>query len=165
MVRPRQEGLAMPGTAAVLVCALELLGKTSDTLAPVKLLALPPPHVSGNAEGFVRFRRVDYLRHYLVPCVSRRGLSEAKLTPEARERGRPRRLAHPEWARRAGCVRGPALEPPQAGRHSRIVRLQRRLSVDAGGPEGHAAQDPLRAEHVCGGHRGSACWRACSLTR
>jgi hypothetical protein len=44
----------MTGAAAVLVCALELLGRDAADLPPIKLLALPPIGVSTNADGFVR---------------------------------------------------------------------------------------------------------------
>ena len=42
------------GSVAVLVCALELLGRSPSSMPPIKLLALPPANVSDNAEGFVR---------------------------------------------------------------------------------------------------------------
>ena len=44
----------MTATAAVLICALDLLGKAAKTLPPVKLVAIPPTEASRKAEGFVR---------------------------------------------------------------------------------------------------------------
>jgi hypothetical protein len=42
----------MSPAAAVLVCALEMLGRSS-TLAPVEFTVFPPPNASPNAEAFV----------------------------------------------------------------------------------------------------------------
>ena len=42
------------GSITVLVCALELLGRSASSMPPIKVLALPPADVSVNAEGFVR---------------------------------------------------------------------------------------------------------------
>lgn len=42
------------GAFAVLLCALDVLGRSPGTLPPFKFVALPPPGVSANAEGFVR---------------------------------------------------------------------------------------------------------------
>ena len=39
-------------TPAVIACALALLGR-SQTIAPVHLVAVPPPHASSNVEAFV----------------------------------------------------------------------------------------------------------------
>ena len=45
----------MTGTAAALVCALDLLGRAAaGNLPPVELVAVPPPDASSQAEGFVR---------------------------------------------------------------------------------------------------------------
>ena len=42
----------MLAAAAVVVCALDLLGR-SQAIAPIKLLTVPPPTQSPNAEAFV----------------------------------------------------------------------------------------------------------------
>ena len=39
--------------AAVVVCALDLLGRSPGSTVPIKFLAEPPPGGSRNAEGFV----------------------------------------------------------------------------------------------------------------
>jgi hypothetical protein len=40
--------------ASVLVCVIELLGRSPRSLPPIELVAFPPPDVSRNAEAFVR---------------------------------------------------------------------------------------------------------------
>jgi hypothetical protein len=42
------------GAAAVLVCALNLLGRSGASMPPVELVAQRPPDVSANADAFVR---------------------------------------------------------------------------------------------------------------
>jgi len=42
------------GSITVLVCALELLGRSASNMPPIEVLALPPTDVSANAEGFIR---------------------------------------------------------------------------------------------------------------
>ena len=44
----------MSGTAAVLVCVLDLLGRQARSLPPIELLAAPPRVISPNAEAFVQ---------------------------------------------------------------------------------------------------------------
>lgn len=44
----------MTGAAAVLVCVLDVLGRSPGTLPPIEFVAFPPPDVSVNAEAFVR---------------------------------------------------------------------------------------------------------------
>lgn len=44
----------MTGAAAVLVCALELLGGSASRMPPIELVASPPPDGSPNTEAFVR---------------------------------------------------------------------------------------------------------------
>ena len=52
----------MSASAIVVVCALELLGRSADRLPPIKVLDTPPPGVSANAEAFVdRNEGVIYL--------------------------------------------------------------------------------------------------------
>lgn len=41
-------------TVMVLVCALELLGRSAAALPPIELVAGPPPGVAANVEAFVR---------------------------------------------------------------------------------------------------------------
>jgi hypothetical protein len=38
----------------VLVCALELLGRSAAALPPIELVAVPPPGIAANVEAFVR---------------------------------------------------------------------------------------------------------------
>jgi len=42
----------MPPAAAVVACALSLLGR-AHTIAPVEFVSTPPPHASPNVEAFV----------------------------------------------------------------------------------------------------------------
>ena len=44
----------MSTAAAVLACAIALLGRTPASFPPVALVAFPPPEVSRNADAFVR---------------------------------------------------------------------------------------------------------------
>ena len=44
----------MTGVSAVLVCAIELMGRSPASLPPIQVVAVPPPGVSANAEAFVR---------------------------------------------------------------------------------------------------------------
>lgn len=44
----------MWSAAAVLVCALELLGRSADTFPPIAFLEAPPAGASANVEAFVR---------------------------------------------------------------------------------------------------------------
>jgi len=39
--------------AAVVVCALDLLGRSSGSIAPIRFLDVPPPGASRNVEAFV----------------------------------------------------------------------------------------------------------------
>ncbi len=41
-------------TVMVLVCALELLGRSAAALPPIELVAGPPPGAAANVEAFVR---------------------------------------------------------------------------------------------------------------
>jgi hypothetical protein len=43
-----------PAAAAVLACALDLLGASGRNLPPITILARPPAGVSSNANGYVR---------------------------------------------------------------------------------------------------------------
>lgn len=43
----------MTTPAAVLICALDLLGRSASSMPPIELLAGPPPHVSPRTEAFV----------------------------------------------------------------------------------------------------------------
>ena len=52
----------MTPAALVLVCALELLGRSANQLPPIKIVDNPPPGASANAQGFVnRSEGVIYL--------------------------------------------------------------------------------------------------------
>lgn len=42
----------MSPAAVVVVCALELLGRSADRLPPIRILDAPPPGVSANAQAF-----------------------------------------------------------------------------------------------------------------
>jgi hypothetical protein len=44
----------LTGPTAVLVCAIELLGRTPASMPPIELVEVPPIGVSRNAEAFVR---------------------------------------------------------------------------------------------------------------
>ena len=44
----------MVGAPAVITCTLALLGRSPDSMPPITLLEAVPPHVSANAEAFVR---------------------------------------------------------------------------------------------------------------
>jgi hypothetical protein len=45
--------LAMTSAATVLVCALELLGRSAGSLPRIELINVRPPHASVNVEAFV----------------------------------------------------------------------------------------------------------------
>ena len=45
----------MTAAASVLVCAIELLGRSPRTLPPIEIVEFRPPDVSVNAEAFVRY--------------------------------------------------------------------------------------------------------------
>jgi hypothetical protein len=40
--------------AAILVCVLDVLGRSAASLPPIELVASPPPGISANAEAFVQ---------------------------------------------------------------------------------------------------------------
>jgi hypothetical protein len=44
----------LTGAASVLVCVIELLGRSQRSMPPIELVAFPPSDVSANAEAFVR---------------------------------------------------------------------------------------------------------------
>lgn len=46
----------MTPAALVVVCALELLGRSAHSLPPIHVLAVPPPGVSAHAQAFVNRR-------------------------------------------------------------------------------------------------------------
>ena len=87
--------------AAVVVCALDLLGRSGSTV-PIRFLSQPPPGVSRNAEGFV-VRNPDTI--YLVTSTpvfqrAQRGLHE----PGSRDACRhiASVIVHEEWHLRHG---------------------------------------------------------------
>jgi hypothetical protein len=43
----------MAGATAVVACTLALLGRSADSMPPIRLIEAPPAHVSTNAEAFV----------------------------------------------------------------------------------------------------------------
>lgn len=43
----------MTTPTAALICALDLLGRSMNTMPPIEFLAAPPPHVSPRTEAFV----------------------------------------------------------------------------------------------------------------
>lgn len=70
----------MTTAAAVLVCALELLGRSAGSLPPIEFVDSPPPDASPTANGFVRH---DVPKIFLIRsseavrsarCESRRSL-------------------------------------------------------------------------------------------
>ena len=91
----------MSPAAAVVVCALDLLGR-SAAMAPIELLSAPPPHASRNAEAFIT-RDPDTIHLITSTWVFQDALSEARTgaRPEA-----CRKIAsiivHEEWHLRYG---------------------------------------------------------------
>jgi hypothetical protein len=68
----------MSSAALVVVCALNLLGRSASQFPPIVLLDLRPPGVSANAEGFVqRTQNVIYL---LTDSPAFRAAREAEVT-------------------------------------------------------------------------------------
>src|SRR5262245_56629662 len=86
------------GSITVLVCALELLGRSASSMPPIKVLALPPADVSANAEGFVRTNEnVIYVlasgvAYRQADCNQRRSLLKLASV-----------LVHEEWHLRHGA--------------------------------------------------------------
>jgi hypothetical protein len=88
--------------AAVVVCALDLLGRSPHSTVPIRFLDTPPPGASRNVEAFI-MRRPDTI--YLITS------SEA-FRDAARGRGDPRSndgcrkiasiIVHEEWHLRYG---------------------------------------------------------------
>jgi hypothetical protein len=92
----------MGPSAAVLVCALELLGRSRAT-APVVLIESPPPHASSNVEAFVT-RDPDTI--YLITTTA--AFRDAMADPwGTRRRESCRKVAsiivHEEWHLRFGA--------------------------------------------------------------
>ena len=87
--------------AAVVVCALDLLGRSGST-APIKFLDTPPITVSRNAEGFVT-RNPDTI--YLITSTTafetaRRGFGERGVRDACRHLAGV--IVHEEWHLRHG---------------------------------------------------------------
>ena len=85
----------MATAAAVLVCALNLLGRP---MPPVVLLDVPPPDASGSVEGFVR-RNPDTI--YLV--TSTLVFQDARRGDKAALRKIASIIVHEEWHLRHGA--------------------------------------------------------------
>jgi hypothetical protein len=85
------------GSITVLVCALELLGRSASSMPPIKVLALPPADVSVNAEGFVRgndgiiYVVASGVAYHQASCDDRRSLLKLASV-----------LVHEEWHIRHG---------------------------------------------------------------
>ena len=86
----------MSSAAAVLVCALSLVGRSPSRMPPIELLELRPEHVSPLTEAFVRY---DTRTIYLI--TSSATFREALDAPECRHTDALRKLAsilvHEEW--------------------------------------------------------------------
>jgi len=90
------------GSITVLVCTLELLGRSASSMPPIKVLALPPTGVSANAEGFVRMDEgiiyvlASGVAYRQADCGDRRSLIKLASV-----------LVHEEWhIRHGGDERG-----------------------------------------------------------
>ena len=85
----------MDPSAAVLVCALGLLGR-SHANAPVVLLPSPPPHASPNVEAFVQ-RDPD--RIYLITSSAAFREASSERSPDRHEACRKMAsiIVHEEW--------------------------------------------------------------------
>jgi hypothetical protein len=86
------------GSITVLVCALELLGRSALSMPPIKVLALPPADVSVNAEAFVRgdegiiYVLASGAAYRMARCDERRSLIKLASV-----------LVHEEWHIRHGA--------------------------------------------------------------
>lgn len=92
----------MLSTAMVVVCALDLLGR-SHAAAPIALLPYPPPGASANAEAFVTY---DPPTIYLITSTA--AFREAQQGSIGRPTGEGCRkiasiIAHEEWHLRHGA--------------------------------------------------------------
>ena len=92
----------MLSTAAVVVCALNLLGRSS-AVAPIKFLASPPPGASRNAEAFiVREPATIYL---ITSTPAFRAASQGDFRYDSREGCQKIAsiIVHEEWHLRYGA--------------------------------------------------------------
>src|SRR5688500_5026248 len=95
----------MSTAATVLVCALNLLGRSPGSLPPIVLLEARPPGVSANAEAFVR-RKPDTI--YLV--TSTPAFRAARLGDRDALKKIASIIAHEEWHVLHGSAEQPAYE-------------------------------------------------------
>jgi len=93
----------MPTAAAVVVCALDLLGRSPESTVPIRFLSEPPPGASRNAEGFVT-RDPDTI--YLITSTAAfRTAQRGPYEPGRRDACRhiASVIAHEEWHLRYGA--------------------------------------------------------------
>ena len=87
----------MTPAAAVLVCAIQLLGRSPESLPRIELIDVRPPHASANAEAFVE-RGVDTIYLLTTSAVFRSAL---RADTRCGNTGALRKLAsiivHEEW--------------------------------------------------------------------
>jgi hypothetical protein len=90
--------------AAVVVCALDLLGRSSGSIAPIRFLDVPPPGASRNVEAFVMH---DPDTIYLITSTETfRAARRAVGDPGRREACRHMAgvIVHEEWHLRNGTA-------------------------------------------------------------
>ena len=87
----------MTAASAVLLCALDLMGRSPASMPPIQFVAAPPPGVSVNAEAFVRAgSRVIYV------ITSAPGFRDAECGNRPSLVRLAAILAHEEWHVRHG---------------------------------------------------------------
>ncbi len=89
--------------AAVVVCALDLLGRSPVSTAQIKFLSEPPPGVSRNAEGFVT-RNPDTI-HLITSAPAFHAALRGPYEPGSRDACRhvASVIVHEEWHLRYGA--------------------------------------------------------------
>jgi hypothetical protein len=108
----------MTTAAAVLVCVLDLLGRSADRLPPIRILETRPPGVSANADAFVSSREdVIYL---IASAPAFRTARSSAQQCGARDALRlvASIIVHEEWHLRHG-------DDERGAYHAQLTELQR----------------------------------------
>src|SRR5688572_5165649 len=135
--QPRGGRLVMTPAATVLVCALELLGRSPSSFPPIKLLDVRPAHASVNAEAFVAtgvntIYTPDNVRGIPDRAQGTDTLRQQERTPQAGQHPRPRGMA-PAARQRRGRGLFRTVDDADDARRAGYPCLRQRAARDGGG--------------------------------
>jgi hypothetical protein len=121
---------------AVLICALEMLGRTATTLPPIKFVAVPPPGVPATAEAYVDTNRKAIHLITSSPVFRRAQNARWRCSEVAAIRKLASVLVHEEWHVRNG--------PSETGAYQAQLMTLLLLHADPGDTDFQAVRRAMR---------------------